>query len=244
MEMFLFLFLFFHSIAGDSGRHSICNRDRQFESPFQYISWAVILPTSTVSRTRSSSQAHFFMNQLTIYLPCFHSSFQIVLIVLSIALAVMSLYDITFATRPGGDPTAAVAMSTAPATTFNNPGFREVRPTNGNETRLLFFTSELNWDYDFRCIWCNFGYRFIRSAICGRLNKWSWQFDVHEHHRDERIEWIDIRWVSNPFTIAIEFEEAPTERWSGHPESRLLRFKSVTANATQCQRQKGSHTNA
>lgn len=49
-----------------------------------------------------------------------------------IALAVMSLYDVIFSMRAGGDPTAPDAMvSTAQATTFNNPGFREGRPTNG-----------------------------------------------------------------------------------------------------------------
>lgn len=55
------------------------------------------------------------------------------LIVLAIALAVMALYDVMFSLRVGGDPTVPVEISGAPATTFNNPGFRETRPiaTNG-----------------------------------------------------------------------------------------------------------------
>lgn len=56
------------------------------------------------------------------------------LIVLSIVLAVMAVYDVIFSLRVGGDPTIPTDVSGAPATTFNNPGFREGRnvATNGN----------------------------------------------------------------------------------------------------------------
>lgn len=52
-------------------------------------------------------------------------------IVLTVCLLVMAVYDVLFACRPGGDPTEPVAISSAPATTYNNPGFREGRRTNG-----------------------------------------------------------------------------------------------------------------
>lgn len=55
----------------------------------------------------------------------------------TIALFVMSLYDVIFAWRTGGDPTEPVEISSAPATTYNNPGFRDGRRTNGN---ILIFT--------------------------------------------------------------------------------------------------------
>lgn len=44
----------------------------------------------------------------------------------------MSVYDIMLAKQPGGDPTMPVPISGAPATTYNNPGFRDGRPINGN----------------------------------------------------------------------------------------------------------------
>lgn len=45
----------------------------------------------------------------------------------------MAVYDIILAKQPGGDPTMPVPrISGAPATTYNNPGFRDGRPTNGN----------------------------------------------------------------------------------------------------------------
>ncbi|KAL3265278.1 hypothetical protein HHI36_009488 [Cryptolaemus montrouzieri] len=53
---------------------------------------------------------------------------QIFLIVLASALFVMSLYDMLFSKRDGGDPTNA-SLSTPP-TSYGNPGFRE-RGTNG-----------------------------------------------------------------------------------------------------------------
>lgn len=55
---------------------------------------------------------------------------QVIVIVLTIILAVMSLFDILLARQPGGDPTMPVPIRGGPATTYNNPGFRE-RPTNG-----------------------------------------------------------------------------------------------------------------
>lgn len=66
--------------------------------------------------------------ELTFYY--FHFS-QIIVIVLTILLAVMAVYDIMLAKQPGGDPTMPVPISSAPATTYNNPGFRDGRPTNG-----------------------------------------------------------------------------------------------------------------
>lgn len=57
---------------------------------------------------------------------------QIVLVVLSIGLSVSALYDVIFTLRIGGDPTLPVDISAAPATTYNNPGFREGRAGNGD----------------------------------------------------------------------------------------------------------------
>lgn len=53
---------------------------------------------------------------------------EILAIILNSALFVMSLYDMLFARREGGDPTTT-AMPVEP-TTYGNPGFRE-RSTNG-----------------------------------------------------------------------------------------------------------------
>lgn len=44
----------------------------------------------------------------------------------------MAVYDLILARQPGGDPTMPVPISGAPATTYNNPGFRDGRPINGN----------------------------------------------------------------------------------------------------------------
>lgn len=56
---------------------------------------------------------------------------QIVVIILTIGLFVMAIYDVLFSRREGGDPTVPVDTSPATATTYNNPGFREGRPKNG-----------------------------------------------------------------------------------------------------------------
>lgn len=44
----------------------------------------------------------------------------------------MTLYDVFFTWRPGGDPTQPIDVTGAASTTFNNPGFREGQRTNGN----------------------------------------------------------------------------------------------------------------
>lgn len=49
----------------------------------------------------------------------------------------MAVYDVLFACRQGGDPTEPVEISSAPATTYNNPGFREGRRTNGKSDLQL-----------------------------------------------------------------------------------------------------------
>jgi len=49
---------------------------------------------------------------------------ELLCIVLSIFLTVLAVYDILLTRRAGGDPTMAVDPN-APATTYNNPGFRE-----------------------------------------------------------------------------------------------------------------------
>lgn len=56
---------------------------------------------------------------------------QILVIILTIGLFVMAIYDVIFARRTGGDPTEHVDVSPTQATTYNNPGFREGRSTNG-----------------------------------------------------------------------------------------------------------------
>lgn len=66
------------------------------------------------------------LNQIRTY--SFVYFFQILSIILNSALFVMSLYDMLFARREGGDPTTA-AMPVEP-TTYGNPGFRD-RGTNG-----------------------------------------------------------------------------------------------------------------
>lgn len=48
----------------------------------------------------------------------------------------MSLYDVIFARRSGGDPTAHIDASTNDAITYNNPGFRD-RPKNGKNGKKL-----------------------------------------------------------------------------------------------------------
>lgn len=57
--------------------------------------------------------------------------FQIVLIILNGILFVLSLYDMIFSRREGGDPTQNVSMSTE-GETYGNPGFRDRGTTNGN----------------------------------------------------------------------------------------------------------------
>ncbi|XP_013112168.1 uncharacterized protein LOC106090504 [Stomoxys calcitrans] len=57
---------------------------------------------------------------------------QIVVIVLSIGLFVLALYDVLYSKRPGGDPTMMIdAASPSSATTINNPGFKEPKTKNG-----------------------------------------------------------------------------------------------------------------
>jgi cytochrome c biogenesis factor len=56
---------------------------------------------------------------------------QILVIVLSIGLFVLALYDVLNSRKRGGDPTMAVEVSPTAATTYNNPGFRDGRSTNG-----------------------------------------------------------------------------------------------------------------
>lgn len=48
------------------------------------------------------------------------------MIILTFILFVMSIYDLLFSRRMGGDPTMSHADPTGDnATTFNNPGFKE-----------------------------------------------------------------------------------------------------------------------
>lgn len=54
------------------------------------------------------------------------SFFQILLVILSIALVVVALYDVIFTLRVSGDPTKC-EVTVASATTINNPGYRETR---------------------------------------------------------------------------------------------------------------------
>lgn len=49
---------------------------------------------------------------------------ELLCIVLTIFLSVLALYDFLLCRRPGGDPTMPMDPA-APATTYNNPGFRE-----------------------------------------------------------------------------------------------------------------------
>lgn len=61
------------------------------------------------------------------------------LILLNAILFVMSLYDMLFARKEGGDPTkTAVSVE---STTYGNPGFRERPPASGESCNLigLFF---------------------------------------------------------------------------------------------------------
>ncbi|XP_054732581.1 uncharacterized protein LOC129240675 [Anastrepha obliqua] len=57
---------------------------------------------------------------------------QIVVIVLTVGLFLVALYDVLFSRSPGGDPTMIVdASSPASAMTYNNPGYKEPRSRNG-----------------------------------------------------------------------------------------------------------------
>lgn len=49
---------------------------------------------------------------------------ELLTVVLSIFLVVLALYDVLLSRRSGGDPTMGLDPN-APATTYNNPGFRE-----------------------------------------------------------------------------------------------------------------------
>lgn len=62
---------------------------------------------------------------------------QILLIILSIGLVVMAVYDLIFARRTDGDPTKIPMpdSQTGPAITYNNPGFRDVGNNNNNNGR-------------------------------------------------------------------------------------------------------------
>lgn len=64
---------------------------------------------------------------------------QIVVIVLTLGLFIMSIYDVIFTRRTGGDPTVHVDMSATDATTYNNPGFRD-RPKNGIDYYSIKFS--------------------------------------------------------------------------------------------------------
>ncbi|GLV35357.1 uncharacterized protein CBL_01493 [Carabus blaptoides fortunei] len=55
---------------------------------------------------------------------------QVLLILLNAILFVMSLYDMLFSRRDGGDPTQVATTTVNDATTYGNPGFRE-RGANG-----------------------------------------------------------------------------------------------------------------
>lgn len=46
-------------------------------------------------------------------------------VILTILLAVMSLYDLMFSRRPGGDPTTLPDISGSRAITYDNPGYRD-----------------------------------------------------------------------------------------------------------------------
>lgn len=61
------------------------------------------------------------------------------MIVVTVALFVMALYDVLFAFRTGGDPTEPAEISSAPATTYNNPGFRDGRRTNGTYLEIFVY---------------------------------------------------------------------------------------------------------
>lgn len=96
--------------------------------------------------------AHFFFLRILFL----HFIRQIVLVVLSIGLAVSALYDVIFAMRIGGDPTLPVDISAAPATTYNNPGFREGRAGNYDTPTIIHRQQKKkNWD-KFICFECSF----------------------------------------------------------------------------------------
>lgn len=63
--------------------------------------------------------------------------FQICLVILSIGLVVVALYDVIFMLRVSGDPTKSVIdVPSESATTINNPGYRESR--SGKESHFLY----------------------------------------------------------------------------------------------------------
>lgn len=49
----------------------------------------------------------------------------VVCVVISILLCVLSLYDLIFSRRSGGDPTQVPDVSGSRAITYDNPGYRE-----------------------------------------------------------------------------------------------------------------------
>lgn len=60
---------------------------------------------------------------------------QILLIILNAVLFVMSLYDMIFSRRDGGDPTKSVSIPVE-STTYGNPGYRDRGPTNGTNVSM------------------------------------------------------------------------------------------------------------
>lgn len=61
---------------------------------------------------------------------------QVLLILLNAILFVMSLYDMLFSRRDGGDPTKVATTAIDNGTTYGNPGYRD-RGTNGLSIVLL-----------------------------------------------------------------------------------------------------------
>lgn len=58
----------------------------------------------------------------------------IVDVVVTILLFVMSIYDLMFSRRSGGDPTQVPDVSAARAITYDNPGYRE-----GEHSKSFFY---------------------------------------------------------------------------------------------------------
>lgn len=55
---------------------------------------------------------------------------EVVAVVLTISLFVMSLYDLMFSRRAGGDPTETPDVTGTRAITYDNPGYREGEQSN------------------------------------------------------------------------------------------------------------------
>lgn len=104
-----------------------------YRIPFLKFVVILALENDLTDLKRISVFFRFLNRDRSFYLCLYELFLQITLIVLTAALFVMSLYDMIFSKREGGDPTKVTVP--VEARTYGNPGFRERRvPANSKYT--------------------------------------------------------------------------------------------------------------